>query len=82
LIKGVTSASPAGGGVFEDQTPQSHGERERTHKQGKEHAACANLRRSLACRDSVSRVDGRHPILRIDFCIGSGIARQLSLAVI
>jgi hypothetical protein len=78
LIKDITSARPPSGGVFENQTTCSHGECERTHKQ--EHAVCANLRQSLNCRDLVSREDGG--ILRIDFCIGRGTARQPSLAII
>jgi hypothetical protein len=80
LIKDLTPAQPPSGGVFENQTADSHDEHERTHKQGKEHAVCASLRRSLGCRDLISREDRRHPILRIDSCIDSGTARQPSFA--
>jgi hypothetical protein len=83
LIKDITPARPASGGVFENQTTRSHAERERTHKQGQEHdAVCADLRRTLSCRDLGSREGGRHPTLRIDSRIGSGTACQLSLAII
>jgi hypothetical protein len=81
LIKDITSAQPPSGGVFEDQTTRSHGERERTHKHGKGHAVCTTLRRSLSCRDLVSREHGRHPTLRIDSRIGSGTVRQLSFVI-
>jgi hypothetical protein len=82
LIKDIAPARPSTGGVFEDQTTRSHAERQRTHKQGKEHAVCADLRRMLSCRDLGSREDGRHPTLRIDSCVGTGTARQPSLAII
>jgi len=68
--------------VFENQTTRSHAERQRTHKQDKQHAVCTDLRRTLSCRDLGSREDGRHPALRIDSCIRSGTARQPSLAII
>jgi hypothetical protein len=48
LIKDISPAWPSSGGVFENQTPRSHAERERTHKQGKEHAGCADLRGMLS----------------------------------
>jgi hypothetical protein len=82
LIKDITTARPSSDEVFENQTTRNHAERERTHKQGKEHAVCAGLRRTLSCRDLGSREDGRHPTLRIDSCIGTGTARQPSLAII
>jgi hypothetical protein len=81
LINDITSAQPPSGEVFENQTTGKHGEHERTYKQGKKYAVCANLRRSLGCRDLVSREDGRHPILRIDSYIVSGTARQPSFAI-
>jgi hypothetical protein len=82
LIKDITPARLSSGGVFENQTTRSHAERERSHKQGKEHAGCADLGGTLSCGDLGSREGGRHPTLRIDSCIGSGIARQPSLAII
>jgi len=80
LIKDITPARPASGGVFENQTTCSHAEREQTHKQSKEHAVCADLRRTLSCHDLGSREDGR-PTLRIDSRIGSRTARQPSLEI-